>query len=243
MSVESNAYYIQQRKPRLLSAKQKDSGPRSGYVGSELFISLVDGNHGPYRSELRQLALDTMCTNRDLPLHMPMGQGKTDFTMESGAPVASIRCLSGPTRPRPSLAEGDTAWRLISHLSLNYLSLTDTNQGEGARSLRQMLMLYAPEQDAAAHKQIEGVRSIASQPIARWMMIDGFRTYVRGLEITLTCNETCFEGSGIFLFGAVMEQFFSKYVSINSFTETVIRTDERGEVMRWPARIGRRHTL
>ena len=43
--------------------------------------------------------------------------------------------------------------------------------------------------------------------------------------------------------GAVLEQFFAKYASLNSFTETVIRSTERGELMRWPARIGRRHTL
>ena len=68
-------------------------------------------------------------------------------------------------------------------------------------------------------------------------------SFGRGLEVTLTLDETPFEGIGVFLLGAVLEQFFAKYVSINSFTETVIRTLERGEIMRWPARTGRRHTL
>jgi type VI secretion system protein ImpG len=60
------------------------------------------------------------------------------------------------------------------------------------------------------------------------------------LELTLDCDETAFEGTSVFLMGIVLEQFFSKYVSLNSFTETVLRTTQRGQVMRWPARLGRR---
>jgi type VI secretion system protein ImpG len=43
--------------------------------------------------------------------------------------------------------------------------------------------------------------------------------------------------------GAVLERFFAKYASINSFAETVLRTDQRGEVMRWAISPGRRSTL
>jgi type VI secretion system protein ImpG len=68
-------------------------------------------------------------------------------------------------------------------------------------------------------------------------------TFARGLQIDVEFEETYFEGSGCFVLGAVLERFFAKYVSINSFTETVIHTRERGEIMRWPTRIGTRHTL
>jgi type VI secretion system protein ImpG len=65
-------------------------------------------------------------------------------------------------------------------------------------------------------------------------------TFARGSEIALTLDETAFEGTGIFLFGAVVERFFAKYVSVNSFTETVVVSSQRGEVMRWPIQIGNR---
>ncbi|MBZ4193179.1 MAG: type VI secretion system baseplate subunit TssF, partial [Candidatus Contendobacter sp.] len=68
-------------------------------------------------------------------------------------------------------------------------------------------------------------------------------TFARGLEITVLFDETAFEGQGVFVLGAVLEQFFAKYASINSFTETVVKSTERGEITRWPARIGRRQTL
>src|SRR5204862_1548695 len=92
-------------------------------------------------------------------------------------------------------------------------------------------------------KQVEGVKTIATRPIIRRVNKPGPISFARGLELTITLDEINFEGSGVFLLGAVLERFFSKYVSINSFTETVVRTIERGEVMRWPARLGLRHTL
>ena len=212
-------------------------------MGSEVYISIVDGNEAPHRSNLRQLGVATLCTNRDLPLHMAIGRGRSDFTLESGAPVVAAHCIAGPTKPKPSYAHGDTAWRLISHLSLNYLSLTDTDNVQGAAALRELLGLYADNNDAASIKQIEGVKSIRSKPVNGRIPTDGPITYGRGIEITVTCEDQAFEGTGIFMLGAVLDQFFSKFVSINSFTRTVIRSSDRGEIMRWPARVGIAHTL
>ena len=62
----------------------------------------------------------------------------------------------------------------------------------------------------------------------------------RGIEVTVTLDERAFEGSGAFLLGAVLDRFFAEYAAINSFTQTVIRTAERGEIMRWPRSHGRR---
>jgi type VI secretion system protein ImpG len=242
---ETPAYYTVQRQPRVLSARQRARGARSSYVGSEVFLSLVDPDEGPYRSSLRQLAVETWCTNRDLPLHLSLGQGRTDFTLDTGAPVEAIRCLAGPTPPRPSHAHGDTSWRLISQLSLNYLSLVDAASGAGekAQALREMLSLYADLSDSGSRKQIDGIRATASAGITRALPVAGPTTFGRGLEISLTCDEAAFEGAGVFLLGAVLERFFAKYSSINSFTETVLKTIQRGEIMRWRARIGQRKII
>jgi type VI secretion system protein ImpG len=167
----------------------------------------------------------------------------TDFTLQLSAPVEAVRCVAGPSKPRPSFAEGDAAWRLISHLSLNYLSLVDTNPEQGAAALRELLSLYADLDELHITRQIEGLRSVTTKPVTRRALVPGPIAFCRGLEITLTCGEESFEGTGVFLLGAVLEQFFAKYVSINSFTETVLRTLGRGEIMRWRTRIGQRHTL
>ncbi|MDM4014727.1 type VI secretion system baseplate subunit TssF [Roseiconus lacunae] len=244
-SVEQNkrAFYTLNRRPRVLSAKHRQFGPRSSYVGSETFIALVDANEAPYSHELRQLGIDTLCTNRDLALQMPVGVGETDFTLEISAPVERIRCLAGPTKPQPSRSyeNGQTTWRLISHLTLNYLSLV--NDDGSATALRELLSLYSDINNVLVNKQIDSVRSVESQAVTRPISSSGPISFGRGIEVTVTLDESGFEGTGAFLLAAVLNEFFAKYVSINSFTETVFRTTERGEVMRWPARMGRRHTL
>ena len=235
------AYYSVMRLPRVVSSRQKLHGPRSSNIGHEVYVAIVDSNEAPFKSDLRQLGLELLCTNRDLPLQLPLGIGKTDFTIQTGAPVDFIRCLSGPTKPRPSSAHKETTWKLINHLSLNYLSLINNNKNEGAAALRSLLSLYGDNSDASFRKQIEGVLSIQSKPIVRRINTAGPIVFGRGLEITLTVDEAAFEGSGVFLLGIVLEQFFAHYVSINSFTETVLTTSDRGEIMRWPMRLGQRH--
>jgi type VI secretion system protein ImpG len=239
---QPTAYYTTTRKPRALSSRQREHGPRSTYVGSEVFLSLVDEREPLAIADLRQLAVSALCTNRDLPLHMPLGQADGDFTLQSGAPISAIRCVAGPSEPRASHANGDLAWRLISHLSLNYVSLMNDGRN-GATVLREMLSLYAELGEAAMRKQIDGVGAVHSRAAVRPMPGPGPLTFGRGLEITLECDESNFQGTGVFLLGSVLERFFARYTSINSFTETVLRTTQRGEIMRWPTTSGQRHTI
>jgi type VI secretion system protein ImpG len=244
-SGEHQAFYTTRRIPRMLSNQQQKTGPRSSYIGSEMFVSLVDGREGPYASTIRQLAIEALCTNRDLPLHMPVGRANTDFTLEASAPVDSVRVLCGPTKPIPSSAHvsGELNWRLVNHLSLNYLSLIDTDERQGAAALRELLALYANSSEPAMIKQIDGVQSISSQNAVRRIPSPGPIAFGRGVEVTMTFDESAFDGAGPFLLGSVLEEFFARYVSLNSFVETVLKTLDRGEIARWPIRIGRRHRL
>ncbi len=240
---DHRSYYTIRREPRQLSNASRQRGPRSSYYGHEVFVSLVDAEAAPIRHTLRQLGPDLLCTNRDLPLAMPVGKQHTDFTVTVSAPVASIRCRIGPTTPRPCRNDGEYAWRFISHLGLNYLSLTDTDQRQGAAALRELLRLYVPTANVTAMRQTEAVMSIASHPVVRRIPGAGPLAAGRGLELTLTIDETPFGGAGAILLAAVLDRFFAKYVSINAFTETVFRTPERGEVKRWTMRTGRRPVL
>lgn len=235
---QEQAFYQIRREQRVISQRQRLRGPRSSYIGTEAYISIVDAKEAPYRHGLRQLGLNVWCTNRDLPLSMALGVGKTDFILESGGPVTSIRCVAGPSQPFPSFAEGDVAWRLLNQLSLNYLSLVDSSQEEGAAALRELLTLYCHPGDVTALRQVGGVRNIKTTSITRRMPTPGPIAFGRGLQITLTLDDAAFEGMGAFVLGSVLNHFFVQYVSINTFTETVIRTITRGEIMRWPARGG-----
>ena len=238
-----SAFYTVRRELRLVTAAQRRRGWRSSYVGTEVFLSLVDGEQAPFGEDLRQLSVQALCTNRDLVLQMPMGLGATDFTLDIAAPVTEIRVLGRPSPPYSPVAEGVQSWRAISHLSLNYLSLMDVTPATGAAALRDLLELYAPLSDVAAKRQIEAVRSVKVQPIVRRLPGDAVLSFGRGIEITIEVDELAYEGASAFLFGAVLQQFLARQVSINSFVEVVLRSLTRGEINRWVPAWGKRPIL
>ena len=237
------AYYTVKRQPTLEPATTGLGKLKTDYIGSEVFLSLVDASETPYDADLKQIGSRALCTNRGLPKTIVVGEGKTDFNWDISAPVDSVRCLVSPTDPKPSHAEGDYAWRLINHLSLNYLSLINNDTTQGATALRDLLRLYGDYAEPAIGKQIEGLLTVASKAITVRVPMPGPMCFGRGLEITILFDESAFVGASCFLFGAVMERFLCKYVSINSFTQLVVKTRERGEIMRWPVRTGSRETL
>jgi type VI secretion system protein ImpG len=236
-------FYVTQRRARLKSLRQQQLGTRSRYLGSELFIAIVDRQGRQFSGELRQLDTDVLCTNRDLAIMMALGKTTTDFVLEGGAPVASVRCLAGPTDPRDSPAFGDTAWRLLSHLSLNYLSLSDSDPERGAQLLRELLTLYARPNDGGSARQVDGVRRIRYEPVVRRVPVAGPIVYGRGLEITLGLDDSAFAGIGIVPLGLVLERFFARYSSLNSFTQLCLESLSRGLIKRWSPRVGRRQVL
>ena len=234
-----HGYYSLRREPRLLSEAQRLRGPRAGYIGTELYIALVDANEAPYGLGLSQLSVEVMSSNRDLPLMMAVGS-KEDFTFEDNAPVQGVRCIKGPTRPVAPILEGQTPWRLLSHLSLNYLSLCDTDARQGAAALREILSLYGIDSRSRLHKHIDGVASVASKQAISRVPVHGPIAFGRGTEIVLSLDERAFEGTGVMVLGSVLERFFARYASLNSFTQLTLVSQTRGEIKRWKPRIGLR---
>lgn len=254
------AYFTVLREPRLPSEAQKRNGFRSSYVGSEVFISLVDPAEAPHRHSLRQLSVATLCTNRDLPLQLPLGAGESDFSLDIAAPVAAIRCVRGPSKPYSPTWDGAAAWRFISHLSLNYLSLLEVgenkangnkpgenkggeNKGPGndsAAVLRQMLGLYAAGSGHGMRSQIDALHAVRAAATVRRLPGGGPIAFGRGIRIDLEVDEMGFQGGSAYLFGSVMAEFFARHASINAFTETVLRSTARGEIFHGAPRCGTR---
>jgi type VI secretion system protein ImpG len=230
------AFYTCHRVPRALSESERRFGQRSTYPGSEVHVSLVDPDNAPFSPDLEQLSADCWVTNRHLPLDLAIGAGSTDFQAESHMPVVSIRCLAGPTPPRPSVAEGRFAWRAINHLSLNYLSLVSHGEN-GAEALRELLHLYVVDPHTRA--QIDGIRKVSSRPGFARSPGAGPVTFIRGIEVDLTLEDDRFAGSGVYLFASAVEQFLARYVALNAFTRLTLHTEQRGEIMKWPIRTGR----
>ncbi|MEO7252866.1 MAG: type VI secretion system baseplate subunit TssF [Casimicrobium sp.] len=236
----AGAYFSVRREPRVLSEQSRRQGPRTGYIGSECFLSLVDSKEAPFSSELRQITVEALCTNRDLSLLTPIGNSSTDLTLMSSAPIESIQFIVSPTRPSPALAEREITWRLISHLGLNYLTMTDLNAEHGASALRELLGLYARLGAPGAEAQIASVQKMAVRAVDRRVPNRGPIVFGRGVSLDLEVDEIPFAGVSPWLLGAVLEQFFTRHVGINAFTELSLRSIQRGHIGSWKPRIGRR---
>jgi type VI secretion system protein ImpG len=237
------AYFTSERAPRGVATVRRAGGIDTGYVGSEMFVSVVDARQAPWPRTLRQLAFEALCTNRDLPLALPLGGAKSDFTLDCAAPVCAIRRVCGPSRPIPAILDAQDGWRLVDHLSLNYLSLLDTNAEEGAAALRALLMLHVAPGDAQAAAQAAGVRSVRAVPVVRRLAIPGPITFGRGLAVELVFDETAFAGAGAHLLARVLDAFFARYVSINSFVQTTVRGVDGRTIHSGSPRCGGRPTI
>ncbi|WP_400770859.1 type VI secretion system baseplate subunit TssF [Methylosinus sporium] len=246
----SDPSYTIRRRPRRRSEDEKRRGVASNYQGSDVFISINEPASLTTGGEIAELGIRALCSNRHLPEHLPVGTGKTDFRLSDDMSL-DVACVAGPTAPRDAVVSqvksrtesayaGVVAWRLLNMLSLNYLGVTAHGGGKNASALREMLATFSDAADSSIEKRLRGIRSVESRQIVRRLRRARGVGTALGIEITVTVDDKAFEGSGAFLLGAVLDRFFPAYAGMNSFTQLVMRTSERGEIKRWPARIGSR---
>jgi type VI secretion system protein ImpG len=244
--------YTLRRLPRRRTVEEKSFGSASDYVGTDMFVSLVEPA-GLEDEAVSELSVRALCSNRHLTEHLPVGEGGADFRLLDNETL-DVVCIAGPTPPRPPVIgqhrsrsetayTGTVTWRLVNMLSLNHLGLVERGGGKSGQSLREILAMFADLSDATTERRIRGIRSVDSQPVVRRLRERAGSGIARGTEVTVTVDERAFEGSGVFLLGAVLDRFFAEYAALNHFTQTVIRSATRGEIMRWPARIGARRPL
>lgn len=208
---------------------------RKGDNGTEVFLSLVDLDMKPTLPPFETVTLHTLCTNRDLPSKLSADEVRGEFELEGAAPVARIRALIKPTEPvRPPLS-GERQWRLISHLSLSYLSLT----ADGPEALQEILGLYDFSGSPVIRQQIAGIVGVRSRRVVRRPGTMGWHGFCRGMEITIEFDEEKYVGSSLFLFASVLEKFLGLYTTLNSFTQLVATTSQRDKPIKlWPPRTG-----
>jgi type VI secretion system protein ImpG len=249
----SDLFYTVRRLPRRRSAEERKYGTESDYTGTDTFISIVEPARIAEEPEVTELSVRALCSNRHLTEHLPVGEGGADFRLLDNVSL-EIRCVAGPTPPREPVvtqlrsrsevaSTGTVAWRLVNMLSLNHLGLVERGAGRSGQSLKEALSLFADFSDSATERKIRGIRSADSRPIVRRLRQRTGIGAARGIEVTVTIDEKAFEGSGAFLLGAILDRFFAEYAALNHFTQTVLRTVERGEIMRWPPRVGLRRAL
>jgi type VI secretion system protein ImpG len=230
-TTEAERFWIARRE----SARQNEDDHDDG---TEMELSLVDLDMKPSEATDWVISVTTTCLNRDLPNQLPFGGGEPylQFT-DGGATVESITCLTAPTPTRRIPLGGESEWRLISHLSLNHISLMNNpNAGE---TLREILRLYDYTDSEETHMLINGIVDVTSKRTMARDPSGNLNTFCQGVEISVEFDENKFSGSSTYLFATVLERFFALYCSINSFTKlTLYSKGKRKVINQWQARSG-----
>ncbi len=233
---QSHAFWFAARRNAKLDNFDRDEG-------TDVFLSLVDLSFNPNIPEDRTITIETTCSNRDLPQKLPYSVGESQLQCtDSAPPCSAIRYLMQPTAViRPPLRD-HARWRLISHLNLNFLSLTGGQ--DACAALKEILRLYDFKGSAVTRTLIESITQVHAKPISAPLTIDGHTAMCRGIEITVNIDDSQLSGSSVYLFSTMLEHFFGLYCSINSFTRLLIKTkNKEGYLKKCPPRAGEKILL
>ena len=208
--------------------------------GTDVYLSFVDSSSRMVHPDMDAVTTRLTCFNANLPSRLPFGDVKGDFEMPGGGPISRITTLVKPTVViQPPLGKPQL-WRLISLLSLNYVSLEEG----GADALRQMLRLHNFGDSIAGEAQIAGVSDVrGSASYARIVSENGI-TFTRGHRVEIDFDEEQFAGGGAYLLASVIEHFLSAYVSLNTFCVlAAFSLQRKGLIREWPPRAGQKTLL
>jgi len=225
--------------PRLFWSARRVPSVRPGMGGTDMLLNFMDLDFNPQVPPQTTLFAHVYCTNRHLAHHVPENGL---LQIEQAAPLHRIVCLKQPTEQLNSPLGGETIWRVISHLSLNYLSLTDG--GVGLEALQEILRLYNFRQQKAIQRQIDGIVGLSTKRTNLHLGDEAWRGFVRGFAIEMKINPKSYTGSSALLLSAVLERFLAMYVSVNSFTQlNISRLGSEKTWKAWPARAGEKVLL
>lgn len=237
-----HTYFSARREDRLPSVEIKRDGFRTSYLGSEVFLSLADAGDYAFNSDIKHLSVEAWCTSRDLPLLIPR-DGISDFLLEGALPVQSIKFISKLTPPKEALNEDENLWPFLNQLSLNYLSLQNQENGTTASQLKDLLSVFSSKDNDLLRKQIDAIVRVRTEAIHKIIRHMGCASPVRGVLLTIVLDEALLGGVHPFLFGSILNHYFSRLVSLNSFIQLQLETVQQGKIACWPVLLGSRKLI
>ncbi|MFP6800115.1 MAG: type VI secretion system baseplate subunit TssF [Pseudomonas sp.] len=183
------------------------------------------------------LSIELTCTNQNLPRQL--GLGDICMPSEDTPEFLTFRNISAVTPSYAPPLHRDFLWKLISNMSLNYLSLANVEALKVILETYDLPRYYDQHAEKVSKRLLDGLKSISHQHVDR--LHRGLP--VRGVRTQLTINPEGYVGEGdLFLFATVLNEFFALYASLNSYHELRVQSTQ-GEVYQWTPRMGQQPLL
>lgn len=226
-------HYEQQDEGRYYHIK-RDKDLAEFKQGFEYQIMFVE-KHREDTQGSTSMSVSLRCTNRDLPSQIVFGQTRGDLFAEGMSGFSSLSLLKQPSRTARFHYTGEERWRLISMISLNFLSLA----AQDAELMKEYLSLYDISQSASNKQLIEGIVSVTTSIKARRLQRSPQPGFIRGTIIDIAIEQNHFAGVSIRQFAYLLAYVFGYHASLNSFVEVVISdATTKQEVFRCQPRSG-----
>lgn len=226
---ESAVYYQTHLAPNVMGGD-----PR---FGTDTYASFVMGGEKGELPQDETISMELTCTNRDLPTELRAGD--IHEPTDSSPPGIRFRNIIKPTATVCPPLGKRVHWRLISHMSLNYVSLTDVEHLRELLRVYDFLSEHHAQEALTRQRMLDGIVSIKSRFTQR--VVRG--APLRGVQVDLTLNEDHFAGEGdAYLFGRILDRFFGLYVTLNGFSQMNLHFERTGQIYRFKPRWGEQHT-
>jgi type VI secretion system protein ImpG len=206
--------------------------------GTETYVSFIAGSEVGIMPSTETVAVELTCSNRNLCGKLRMGDICIG-TSQSPA-FASFQNISRITTSVPPPLEGKLLWQLVSHMSLNYLSLMEIETLRSVLSLYNFHALVDRQAARASELRLSGIKSVNARPedVLRHGAVH------RGVAIDLETQEDCFASEGeMFLFASVLNHFLNLYTAVNSYTRLKVHGVQQGGDYEWPPMLGQQIIL
>lgn len=214
-------YYRERKKPSV-----------TGY-GMESYLAFINQYEHTVFPETETVSIELTCSNRHLPTLLSVG----DIRIDTGTSPEYTR-FENITAVTPSYSpplDQGFHWRLISNMSLNYLSLSNVESLKAVLSTYDYKSYYDRQQALASQHRLDAFDGIQSTLEDR--LYEGVP--VRGRRSVIRLKESHFANEGdMFIFAGVLNELFALHCSINSFHWLVVHGIENGEIYQWKPRTG-----
>lgn len=202
-------------------------------LGTDIYLSLISGAAPGQMPENETISIELTCTNRNLPSELRAGD-ITEPTDKSPRGT-SFRNLLKPTATICPPLGKSLHWRLISHMSLNYVSLTNVEHFKNLLRVYDFQSEHDAQKALSHERMFEGIVSLRSDFTER--LVRG--APLRGIRVDLELNEDHFAGEGdAFLFASILNRFMGLYVTLNGYSQLNVRLTRSGQVHSFPPRWG-----